>query len=82
MKWPLFAPSLCGLVFSGRCSVTICLTDLDGMVTQHDGKVLVVDGFLFFAGNVLAVDGKSIFDGIFTAVTRHDGTRYVFGCRL
>ena len=69
-------------MFSERYSVAIFLTDLDGMVTQHDGKVLVVDGFLFFAGNVLAVDGKSNFDGIFTAVTRHDGTRYVFGGRL
>ena len=29
-------------------------------VTQHDGKFL-------------AVDGKLIFDGIFTAVTQHDG---------
>ena len=45
---------------SGLCLVTIFLTDLDGTVTQHDG-------------NVLAVDGKSIFDGIFTAVTQHDG---------
>ena len=36
------------------------LTDLDGTVTQHDG-------------NFLAVDGKSNFDGIFTAVTQHDG---------
>ena len=44
----------------GRCSVTIFLTDLDGTVTQHDG-------------NFLAVDGKSNFDGIFTAVTQHDG---------
>ena len=63
MKWPLFAPSLCGLVFSGRCSVTICLTDLDGMVTQHDGKFLAVDGFPFFDCNFLAVDGNSNFDG-------------------
>ena len=45
---------------SGRCSVTIFLTELDGTVTQHDGIFL-------------AVDGKSIFDGIFTAVTQHDG---------
>ena len=48
--------------------------DLDGTVTQHDGKVLAVDGFPFFAGNLLAVDGKSNFDGIVTAVTQHDGT--------
>ena len=34
---------------------------------------MAVDGFPFFYGNVLAVDGKSIFDGIFTAVTQHDG---------
>ena len=46
--------------FSGRCSVTIFLTDLDGTVTQHDGNFLAVDGFPFF-------------DGIFTAVTQHDG---------
>ena len=46
--------------FPGRCSLTIFLTDLDGTVTQHDG-------------NCLALDGKSNFDGIFTAVTRHDG---------
>ena len=32
-----------------------------------------VDGFPFFDGNFFAVDGKSIFDGIFTAVTQHDG---------
>ena len=56
-----------------RCSVTIFLTDLDGTVTQHDGKFLAVDGFPFFDGNVLAVDGKSNCDGIFTAVTQHDG---------
>ena len=49
------------------------LTDLDGTVTQHDGTFLAVDGFLFFDVNVLAVDGKSNFDGIFTAVTQHDG---------
>ena len=36
------------------------MTDLDGTVTQHDG-------------NVLAVDGKSNFDAIFTTVTHHDG---------
>ena len=46
--------------YAGRCSVTIFLTDLDGTVTQHDG-------------NFLAVDGKSNFDGIFTAVTQHNG---------
>ena len=33
---------------TGRCSVTIFLTDLDGTVTQHDGNVLAVDGFPFF----------------------------------
>ena len=49
------------------------MTDLDGTVTQHDGKFLAVDGFPSFDGNVLAVDGKSNFDGIFTAVTQHDG---------
>ena len=32
-------------------------------VTQHDGKVLAVDGFPFFDGNFLAVDGNSNFDG-------------------
>ena len=41
-----------GLFFSGRCSATIFLTDLDGTVTQHDGNVLAVDGFPFFDGNV------------------------------
>ena len=46
---------------SGRCSVTIFLTDLDGTVTQHDGNFLAVDGFPFFDGNLLAVDGKSFF---------------------
>ena len=61
------------VVFSGRCSVTIFLTDLDGTVTQHDGNFLAVDDFLFFDGNFLTVDGKSNFDGIFTAVTQHDG---------
>ena len=30
-------------------------------VTQHDGKVLAVDGFTFFDGNSLAVDGNSKF---------------------
>ena len=43
-------------------------------MTQHDGNVLVVDGFPFFDGKFLAVDGKSNFDGVFTAVTQHDGT--------
>ena len=62
-----------GWIFSGRCSVTIFLTDLDATVTQHDGNFLAVDGFPFFDGNVLAVDGKSNFDAIFTAVTQHDG---------
>ena len=38
--------------FSGRCSVTIFLTDLDGTVTQHDGNFLAVDGFPFFDGNI------------------------------
>ena len=42
---------------SGRCSVTIFLTDLDGTVTQHDGSFLAVDGFPFFDGNFLAVGG-------------------------
>ena len=42
-------------------------------VTQHDGKLLAVDGCPFFYGNFLAVDGKSNFDGIFMAVTQHDG---------
>ena len=42
-------------------------------VTQHDGKVLAVNGFSFFHGKFLAVDGKSNFAGIFTAVTQHDG---------
>ena len=37
---------------SGRCSVTIFLTDLDGTVTRHDGNFLAVDGFPFFDGNV------------------------------
>ena len=32
-------------------------------VTQRDGKLLAVDGFLFFDGNFLAVDGNSNFDG-------------------
>ena len=32
-------------------------------VTQHDGKVLAVDGFPFFDGNFLAVDGNSNLDG-------------------
>ena len=69
--------------FSGRCSVTIFLTDLDGTVTQHDGNFLAVDGKsnldgIFTAvtqhdGELLAVDGKSNFDGIFMAVTQHDG---------
>ena len=49
------------------------LTDLDGTVTQHDGTFLAVDGFPFFDVNVLAVDGKSNFEGIITAVTQHDG---------
>ena len=48
-----------GLFFAGRCSVTICLTDLDGTVTQHDCNLLAVDGFPFFDGKFLAVDGKS-----------------------
>ena len=60
------------VLFPGRCSVTIFLTDLDGTVTRHDGNFLAVDGFPFFDGNVLALDGKSNFDGIFTAVTQHD----------
>ena len=30
-------------------------------VTQHDGKFLAVDGFPFFDGNSLAVDGNSKF---------------------
>ena len=34
---------------------------------------MTVDGFPFCDGNVLAVDGESNFDGIFTAVTHHDG---------
>ena len=55
--------------------------DLDGTVTQHDGKVLAVDGFPFFAGNLLAVDGKSNFDGIVTAVTQHDG-KFLAGRRF
>ena len=42
-------------------------------VTQHDGNVLAVDGFLFSDGKFLAVDGKSNLDGIFMAVTQHDG---------
>ena len=49
------------------------MTDLDGTVTQHDGNFLAVDGFPFFDRDGLAVDGKSNFDGIFTAVTQHDG---------
>ena len=61
------------LLFSGRCSVTIFLTDLDGTVPQHDGNILAVDRFPFFDGNLLTVDVKSNFDGIFTAVTQHDG---------
>ena len=63
----LLPPSLWGFIFSGRCSVTICLTDLDGTVTQHDGKFL-------------AVDGKSDFDGISTAVTQHDGNFLAVDC--
>ena len=59
--------------FSGRCSVTMFLTDLDGTVMQHDGNFLAVDGLSFFDGIFWAVDGKSNFDGILTAVTRHDG---------
>ena len=59
---------------SGRCSVTIFLTGLDGTVTQHDGTFLAVDGFPFLTVTFLAVDGKKKFDGIFTAVTQHDGT--------
>ena len=43
--WPL-QPKIS--IFSGRCSVTIFLTDLDGTVTQHDGDFLAVDGFPFF----------------------------------
>ena len=58
---------------SGRCSVSIFLTDLDGTVAQHDGNLLAVDGFPFFDCSFLAVDGNSNFDGIFTAVTQHDG---------
>ena len=41
-------------------------TNFDGSftaATQHDGKVLVVDGFPFSDGNVLAVGGNSNFDG-------------------
>ena len=34
---------------------------------------MAVDVFSLFDGKVLAVDGKSTFDGIFTAVTQHDG---------
>ena len=34
---------------------------------------MAVDGFPFFDGNDLAVDGKSNFNGIFMAVTQHDG---------
>ena len=36
-------------------------SNFDGTVTaetQHDGNVLTVDGFPFFNGNVLAVDGN------------------------
>ena len=51
-------------LISGRCSVTIFLTDLDGTVTQHDANFLAVDGFPFLDGNFLAVDGESNFDGI------------------
>ena len=58
---------------TGLRLVTIFLTDLDGTVTQHDGNVLAVDGFLFSDGKFLAVDGKSNLDGIFMAVTQHDG---------
>ena len=32
-----------------------------------------VDGFPYLTVTVFAVDGKSNFDGIFTAVTQHDG---------
>ena len=58
------------LYFSGRCSVTKFLTDLDGTVTQHDGNFLAVDGFPFFEGNFWAVDGFSFFGGKFLAVDR------------
>ena len=43
-------------------------SNFDGIftaVTQHDGKLLAVDGFSFFDGKFLAVDGNSNFDGIF-----------------
>ena len=33
----------------------------------------MVDGFSFFDVKFLAVDGTSNLDGIFTAVTQHDG---------
>ena len=52
-------------------------TNFDGIftaVTQHDGKVLAVNGFSFFHGKFLAVDGKSNLDGIFSSVTQRDGT--------
>ena len=32
-------------------------------LTQHDGKFLPVDSFLFFYGNSVVVDGNSNFDG-------------------
>ena len=68
---------------TGLCSVTIFSTDLDWTVTQHDGYFLAVDGFHFFDGNVLVVDGKSNFDGIFSAVTQHDGkVLEVDGCSV
>ena len=48
---------------------------------------LAVNVFSFSDGNRLAVDGKSNFDVIFTAVTQHDrklpaaGRRFSFSCR-
>ena len=32
-------------------------------VTQQDGKLLAVDGFPFFIGNILSIAGNSNFDG-------------------
>ena len=54
----LFEKMSCKMFFK-LCSVTIFLTDLDGTVTQHDCNFLAVDGFPFFDGKFLAVDGKS-----------------------
>ena len=47
-------------------------------VTQHDGKLLAVDGFPFFYGNFMAVDGKANFDGKSPLYRDRPPVRYIY----